>query len=188
MSDQVKVVCICGSLRKGSYNAALARLAAKFAPSGMTVTQAPPIDTFPHYNHDVQEAAGFPAAAHALADAIRAADGVLICSPEYNWSIPGVLKNAIDWVSRMKDQPFAMKPVALQSAATGLLGGARMQTHLRQSLTSIDAVLFGRPEVFITFAGQKFDDALELKDQAAIDLIKQQLAGFEKLIRKVTGK
>jgi chromate reductase len=78
--------------------------------------------------------------------------------------------------------------VALQSAATGLLGGARMQYHLRQSLTSIDAVLFGRPEVFITFAGQKFDDRLELKDQGAIDLIKQQLAGFEKLIRKVTGK
>ena len=62
---------------------------------------------------------GFPAAAEDLAAAIRAADGVLICSPEYNWSIPGVLKNAIDWVSRMKDQPFAMKPVAIQSAATG---------------------------------------------------------------------
>ncbi len=188
MSDQVKVVTICGSLRKGSYNAALTRLAAKFAPPGMTFHEAPPIDTFPHYNHDVQESAGFPAPAHALADAIRAADGVLICSPEYNWSIPGVLKNAIDWVSRMKDQPFSMKPVALQSAATGMLGGSRMQYHLRQSLTSIDAVLFGRPEVFISFAGQKFDDKLEIKDQATIDLIKQQLAGFEKLIRKVTGK
>jgi chromate reductase, NAD(P)H dehydrogenase (quinone) len=188
MADQVKVVSICGSLRKGSFNAALARLAPKLAPPGMAVTPAPSLDTFPLYNHDVQEASGFPAAANDLAAAIRAADGVLICSPEYNWSVPGVLKNAIDWVSRMKEQPFAMKPVAIQSAATGLLGGARMQYHLRQSLTSIDAVLFGRPEVIVTFAGQKFDDQLELKDQPTIDLIKQQLAGFEKLIRKVTGK
>jgi chromate reductase, NAD(P)H dehydrogenase (quinone) len=188
MADQVKVVSICGSLRKGSFNAALARLAPKLAPPGMAVTPAPSLDTFPLYNHDVQDASGFPAAANDLAAAIRAADGVLICSPEYNWSVPGVLKNAIDWVSRMKEQPFAMKPVAIQSAATGLLGGARAQYHLRQSLTSIDAVLFGRPEVIVTFAGQKFDDKLELKDQPTIDLIKQQLASFEKLIRKVTGK
>jgi chromate reductase, NAD(P)H dehydrogenase (quinone) len=188
MADQVKVVSICGSLRKGSFNAALARLAPKLAPPGMVVTAAPSLDTFPLYNHDVQDASGFPAAAEELAAAIRAADGVLICSPEYNWSVPGVLKNAIDWVSRMKDQPFAMKPVAIQSAATGLLGGSRMQYHLRQSLTSIDALLFGRPEVIITFAGQKFDDKLELKDQPTIDLIKQQLASFEKFIRKATGK
>src|SRR5580704_7656711 len=174
MTDQVKVVSICGSLRKGSFNAALARLAPTLAPPGMAVTAAPPIDTFPLYNHDVQDASGFPAAANDLAAAIRAA--------------AGVLKNAIDWVSRMKDQPFAMKPVALQSVATGLLGGSRMQYHLRQSLTSIDAVLFGRPEVIVAFAGQKFDDKLELKDQPTIDLIKQQLAGFEKLIRKATGK
>jgi chromate reductase, NAD(P)H dehydrogenase (quinone) len=188
MADQVKVVSICGSLRKGSFNAALARLAPKLAPPGMAVTPAPSLDTFPLYNHDVQDTSGFPAAANDLAAAIRAADGVLICSPEYNWSIPGVLKNAIDWVSRMKEQPFATKPVAIQSAATGLIGGSRMQYHLRQSLTSIDAVLFGRPEVIVTFAGQKFDDNLELKDQPTVDLIKQQLAGFEKLIRKVTGK
>ena len=101
---------------------------------------------------------------------------MLICTPEYNWSIPGVLKNAIDWLSRPKDQPFAGKPVALQSAAGGLLGGSRMQYHLRQSLTSIDAVMFGKPEVFVNFAAHKFDaETLELKDQAAIDLIRQQL-------------
>jgi chromate reductase len=188
MADPVKVVCICGSLRKKSFNAALARLAPTLAPPGMSIVSAPPLDAIPLYNHDVQESSGFPGPVSDLAAAIRAADGVLICSPEYNWSIPGVLKNAIDWVSRMKDQPFAGKPVALQSAATGLLGGARMQYHLRQSLTSIDVVLFGRPEVIITFAGQKFDDKLELKDQGTVDLIKQQLAGFETLIRRVTGK
>jgi chromate reductase, NAD(P)H dehydrogenase (quinone) len=188
MADPVKVVCICGSLRRKSFNAALARQAPALAPPGMSIVAAPPLDAFPLYNHDLQESGGFPGPVNDLAAAIRAADGVLICSPEYNWSIPGVLKNAIDWVSRMKDQPFAGKPVAIQSAATGLLGGSRMQYHLRQSLTSIDVVLFGRPEVIVTFAGQKFDDNLALKDQATIDLIKQQLAGFEKLIRKVAGK
>src|SRR5271163_4821866 len=188
MAETVKVITICGSLRKGSYNAALARMAEKLAPPGMSISPSPPIGDIPLYNFDVQNSTGIPGPVNALADAIKAADGLLICSPEYNWSIPGVLKNAIDWVSRVKDQPFAGKPVAFQSAATGLLGGARMQYHLRQSLTSIDAVLFGRPEVIVTFAGQKFDDKLELKDQATIDLIKQQLAGFEKLIRKVTGK
>jgi chromate reductase len=188
MADQVKVVSICGSLRKKSFNAALARIAATLAPPGLSIVAAPPLDGFPLYNHDIQDSVGFPASANDLAAAIRGADGVLICSPEYNWSMPGVLKNAIDWVSRMKEQPFAMKPVALQSAATGLLGGSRMQYHLRQSLTSIDAVLLGRPEVIVTFAGQKFDDSLELKDQPTIDLIRQQLTGFEKLIRKVTGK
>ena len=122
----------------------------------------------------------------AWADAIRRADGLIIVSPEYNWSIPGGLKNAIDWVSRMKEQPFKDKPVALQSAAGGILGGSRMQYHLRQSLISVDAILFGRPEVIVTFAAQKFDGkTLELKDQTAIDLIRQQLAGFEKFIRRL---
>jgi chromate reductase, NAD(P)H dehydrogenase (quinone) len=189
MIDRIlNAIVLCGSLRKGSYNAALARALPALAPAGLKVTAGPPIDTIPHYNADVQHSAGFPAPANALADAIRAADGVIIVSPEYNWSIPGVLKNAIDWVSRMKDQPFANKPVALQSCATGILGGARMQYHLRQSLTSIDAFLFGRPEVLVTFAAQKFDEkTLELKDPPTIDIVKQQLAAFEALVRRVSS-
>src|SRR5437868_9176216 len=158
------VLVICGSLRKGSYNAALARALPALAPPALALRYAAPLDSIPPYNADVQDA-GNPPSVVALTEAIRAADGLIIVSPEYNWSIPGVLKNAIDWVSKMKNQPFAMKPVAIQSAATGLLGGSRMQYHLRQSLTSIDAVLFGRPEVIVSFAGQKFDDKLELKDQ-----------------------
>src|SRR3984893_2261717 len=189
MTDkQLDVLVICGSLRKGSYNAALARTLPSLAPPGMRLRAAPTFAGLPIYNFDEHQAGGIHPIATAWADAIRSADAVIIVSPEYNWSIPGGLKNAIDWVSRMKDQPFAMKPVAIQSVATGLLGGSRMQYHLRQSLTSIDAVLFGRPEVIVAFAGQKFDDKLELKDQPTIDLVKQQLAGFEKLIRKVTGK
>jgi chromate reductase, NAD(P)H dehydrogenase (quinone) len=186
---QLNVLLICGSLRKGSYNAALGRMLPKLAPPGIKITDAPPFATMPIYNHDDQQASGFPAAVTAWADAIRAADGVIVVSPEYNWSIPGGLKNAIDWASRMKDQPFKDKPVALQSAAGGILGGSRMQYHLRQSLLSVDAMLFGKPEVIVTFAPQKFDEkTLELKDQTAIDLIKQQLAGFEKFVRRHSPK
>jgi chromate reductase len=180
------VLVICGSLRKGSYNAALARALPGLAPAAMKLRTAPPFDGFPHYNFDIQNSTGIPAEVTAFADAIRSADGVIIVSPEYNWTIPGALKNAIDWVSRLKDQPFKDKPVALQSCAGGVLGGARMQYHLRQSLTSIDAILFGRPEILVTFAATKFDEkTLELKDQPTIDIVKQQLAAFEKFIRRV---
>lgn len=185
----LNVVSICGSLRKGSYNAALARLLPSLAPADMKIVSAPSFANFPLYNADLQNEKGFPDDVVALADAVRGADGVIIVSPEYNWSIPGGLKNAIDWLSRLKEQPFKDKPVALQSASTGLLGGSRMQYHLRQSLVFVDALLFGRPEVVVTFAPQKFDEkTLELKDQAAIDIIRQQLAAFEKFIRKVGGK
>lgn len=180
------VITICGSLRKGSYNAALARLLPSLAPADMKIASAPSFADFPLYNADLQNEKGFPDGVIALADAIRGADGVIIVSPEYNWTIPGGLKNAIDWVSRLKDQPFKDKPVALQSASVGLLGGSRMQYHLRQSLVFVDALLFGRPEVVVTFAPQKFDEkTLELKDQPTIDIIKQQLAAFAKFILRV---
>ena len=90
------VLIICGSLRKGSYNAALARALPGLAPEGMRFRSAPRVDTMPHYNHDDQMGTGFPASVTAFADAIGAADGVIIVSPEYNWTIPGSLKNAID--------------------------------------------------------------------------------------------
>jgi chromate reductase, NAD(P)H dehydrogenase (quinone) len=190
MADNtLNVLVVCGSLRKRSYNAALARTLPSLAPEGMALKPAPAWDKMPIYNHDIQDGSGFPAEAVAWADAIRAADGVIIVSPEYNWSIPGGLKNAIDWVSRLKDVPFKEKPVAIQSCAGGVLGGARMQYHLRQSLTSIDALLFGKPEILVTFAPKKFDEkTLELTDQPTIDIVKQQLAGFEKFIRRLNGK
>ena len=190
MAEQpLDVLVICGSLRKGSYNAALARMLPRLAPAGMSFRSAPSFAKLPIYDHDIQTASGFPAEVNAWADAIRSADALIIVTPEYNWSIPGGLKNAIDWVSRMKDQPFKDKPVALQSAAGGILGGSRAQYHLRQCLTSVDAILFGRPEVIVTFAPQKFDEkTLELKDPTAIDLIKQQLAGFETFVQRVGGK
>jgi chromate reductase len=189
MADGVfDVLVICGSLRKASYNAALARALPALAPPGLALRPAASLETIPNYNADVQQA-GDPPSVVGLTDAIRAADGLIIVAPEYNWSIPGVLKNAIDWVSKVKDQPFLDKPVALQSAATGMLGGSRMQYHLRQALISIEAQILIRPEVFVTFAAKKFDaTTLELTDQPTRDMVKLQLAAYEKFLRRCTGK
>jgi chromate reductase len=181
---ELDVLVICGSLRKGSYNAALARTLPGLAPPAMKLSSAPSFERFPIYNADLHQQSGFPAEVQAWADAIRTADGVIIVSPEYNWSIPGGLKNAIDWVSRMKENPLKDKPVAIQSAAPGLLGGARMQYQLRQALLGADANVLVKPEVIVNLAAQKFEQGtLALKDQTAIDLIRQQLAGFERFVR-----
>lgn len=179
------VVTISGSLRKASYNSALQRALPGLAPAGMTLTSAPPYDSFPLYNADLQAEHGFPAAVTALADAIRAADGVIIISPEYNYSIPGALKNAIDWVSRLEHQPFREKPVAIQSATGGPLGGARMQYHLRATLVFLNAFTFNTPEIFVGMAHTKFDDRLELRDEATRKFVGQQLEGFAKFIERL---
>jgi chromate reductase len=187
--SRLDIAVVCGSFRKASYNAALARSLPGLAPAGLNLISAPPIDKFPLYNADIQNTSGFPAGVTVFADAIRAADGVIIVSPEYNWSIPAGIKNAIDWTSRFKDDVFKGKPVALQSCAGGLLGGARMQYHLRQSLTSVESVIMIRPEVFVTFAAKKFDEkTLELIDQPTRDMVKLQLESFEKFVRRLTGK
>ena len=186
MADKLNVITIVGSLRKGSYNAALARQLPKWAPEGMTITAAPDWSDLPIYNADDQNSTGFPATATKLADAIRAADGVIFVTPEYNYGIPGGLKNAIDWVSRIKDQPFKEKPVAIQSATGGPMGGGRMQYHLRQAMVFLNAFTFGTPEIFVGLAHTKFDEkTMEFKDEAGIKFITQQLAGFEKFILRV---
>jgi chromate reductase len=186
MATTFNVISICGSLRKGSYNGIVQRALPALAPEGMTITPAPSFADFPVYNADIHHTTGFPAAVTQLADAMRAADGVVIVSPEYNWSIPGPLKNAIDWLSRVPNQPFKDKPVAILSASGGALGAARMQYHLRQSLSSIDALISVRPEVFVTFVTQKVDEASgTLKDEPTKDIIRQQLAAFAKFIRRM---
>jgi chromate reductase len=189
MADKLNVISIIGSLRKGSFNAALARQLPKWQPAGMSITASPPWADLPIYNADDQNATGFPATATKLADAIRAADGVIFVTPEYNYGIPGGLKNAIDWVSRIKDQPFKDKAVAIQSATGGPMGGARMQYHLRQAMVFLNAFTFTTPEIFVGSAPTKFDEkTMEFKDEAGIKFITQQLAAFEGFIRKLTGK
>ncbi len=183
------VIGICGSLRKGSYNRMVLNHLPGWAPAGMTITEAPPFTEFPLYNADIQNSTGFPAPVQTLAEAVRAADGVIFVSPEYNFSIPGGLKNAIDWVSRVPNQPFAGKPVALISAANGILGGGRMQYDLRRCMIFLDALTMNKPEVFIGGATQKFDDKSgQLKDEQAVGFIKQLLAAFAKFIAQHGGK
>ncbi|MBI2714818.1 MAG: NAD(P)H-dependent oxidoreductase [Rhizobiales bacterium] len=185
MADKLNVLVICGSLRKGSYNASVARALPALAPPELALTPAASFAKFPIYNADDQTATGIPADVKAWCDAIRAADGVIIVSPEYNWSIPGGLKNAIDWASREKDIAFKDKPVVLMSAAPGLLGGGRMQYHLRMALTAIEAQMFGKPEVFVNYAAKKIDEKTgELTDEPTKDMIKQQLAAFVKFVAK----
>lgn len=184
--DKLNVLVICGSLRKRSYNAALTRALPDLAPPDMKFVTAPAFETLPLYNADIQEASGFPGPAEDLATAIRASDAVLFVSPEYNWSMPGGLKNAIDWVSRMKEQPFEGKPVAIQSCSQGPLGGARMQYHWRMSMTFLKAFIFGTPEVFVGNAASKFDkETLALTDQGTKDAVKAQLAAFAKFVVKM---
>lgn len=186
MADTLNVITICGSLRKGSLNASVMRTLPSLAPAGMTITPAPSWAAFPVYNADDQNEKGIPQDVTALAEAIRAADGVVVVSPEYNWSIPGPLKNAIDWLSRLKEQPFKFKPLALQSASGSPVGASRMQYHLRQSLNSLEALIMNRPEVIITFAPKKIDEAKGvLTDEATLGVIKQQLDAFGDFIRRV---
>lgn len=187
MAGNLNVLVICGSLRKGSYNASVVRALPALAPPSMKLKDAPSFGAFPLYNQDLKDASGEPPDVVTWASEIRNADGVIIVSPEYNWSIPGGLKNAIDWVSRMKEVPFKDKPVALQSASGGPLGASRMQYHLRQTLVSIDAIMFGKPEIFVTFADKKIVNG-ELKDQPTLDIIKKQLEGFAAFIERVRVK
>jgi chromate reductase len=190
MAEQTfNVIAICGSLRKGSYNRMVMNALPGLAPPGLVIKEAPPFADFPLYNADMQEATGFPPAVQKLADAVRSADGVIFNSPEYNFSIPGGLKNAIDWVSRVPQQPFSGKPVAIQSATGGPLGGGRMQYDLRRSLLFLDALAFGRPEIFIGNCSQRIDDKTgEITDQQTIGFIRQQLAAFAKFIARHGGQ
>ncbi len=190
MADRssLRLVTLLGSLRKGSLNAIVARSLPGLAPEGVAVELLPSVRDLPHYDADIQ-AEGFPQAAVALGDAIRAADGVVIVSPEYNYSVPGLLKNAIDWLSRLPQQPFAGKPVAIQSASPGALGGARMQYHLRQSMVFLDALVLNKPEVMIGQAATKIDAAAgEISDKATRDFITAQLTAFADYIRRVGPK
>ncbi len=171
------ILTICGSLRAQSFNRAVANALPELAPEGITFVAAPPFADLPLYDGDLQQQSGVPAGAQALGDAVRAADGVVIVSPEYNYSVPGGLKNAIDWVSRLEDQPFKGKPVALQSAAPGMLGGSRMQYHLRQVMVFIDARVLNKPEVFVNQAGQKIDNGV-LTDETTRGVIASQLSAF----------
>jgi chromate reductase len=179
----IDVLGVCGSLRTGSYNMAALRTAIELKPPGMAIEIAD-ISAFPLYNEDVR-AQGFPPPVERLRSQIRAADALLIVTPEYNYSMPGVLKNAIDWASRPPDQPFAGKPVAIMGAAAGMAGTARAQYDLRRSCVFLDMHPLNKPEVFIGQAHTKFDAAGRFTDEAGRGFIRDLLVALERWTRQI---
>ena len=159
----IHVLAFAGSLRRNSYNRAALRAAAELLPAGMTM-ETFDLSPVPVYNEDV-ETEGFPAPVQEFKARIAAADALLIATPEYNYSIPGVLKNALDWASRPPGRsPLAGKPVAFMGASTGYFGTARAQYHLRQVCVILDMHPLNGPEVFIPAAQTKFDENGRLTD------------------------
>jgi chromate reductase len=173
MDQRINILGFAGSLRKGSYNRALLQAALELVPDGVNL-EIFELDGIPVFNQDLEFSP--PEKVREFKRRIRAADAIIVATPEYNYSIPGVLKNAIDWASRPHgDNSFEGKPVALMSASTGMLGGARAQYHLRQSFVSLNMYAAGRPEIFVTFAREKFDNKGRLLDEKTRQLIRQLL-------------
>ncbi len=169
MTDQIKILGIAGSLRKASYNRAALRAAQTLVPSDATL-EIFELDGIPGFNQD--EEGNPPAKVVELKARVRAADAILFATAEYNYSIPGVLKNAIDWASRpYGDSAWAGKPVAVMGASVGVLGTARAQHHLRQSFVFLDMYPVNKPEVMIAQAAERFDEQGNLTDDKAKELI-----------------
>ncbi len=173
MTQQISILGFAGSLRQGSYNRALLRAAVELVPDGANL-ETFELDGIPPFNQDLESSP--PERVAEFKRKIRAVDALLIVTPEYNYSIPGVLKNAIDWASRpYGDNAFEGKPVAMMSASTGMLGGARAQYHLRQSFIFLNMYPVNKPEVFVTFAPQKFDDKGRLLDEKTKEFMRELL-------------
>ncbi len=152
----INILGIAGSLRARSFNRMALAAARELAPDGMSIQPFEGLGDIPLYNEDVK-ALGFPPAATELRRAIAEADGLLVVTPEYNFSVPGVLKNAIDWASRPPQMPLAGKPAAIMGASSGLMGTVRAQMHLRLILGGLNMPVMSRPEVLIREAATKFD-------------------------------
>ncbi|MGE0799295.1 MAG: NADPH-dependent FMN reductase [Lautropia sp.] len=180
----LKLVTLCGSIRKDSFNAALVRALPGLAPGDLEFVEGTSVADVPIYDGDLERVSGMPAAITALANTIREADGVVIVSPEYNYSIPGGLKNMLDWLSRVPTPPMMNKPVLIQSVSGGGLGGARMQHHLRQVLVALGARVFAKPEVMIGPASQRFDDGGNLTDRQTREVLRTQIEAFGDFVRE----
>jgi chromate reductase len=172
MMSQPHIVGFCGSIRKDSINKALLLQASKLLPSYYRFTLAD-ISQLPHYNQDLEN--DLPASVRELAQLAQSADAFLISTPEYNYSVPGVLKNALDWLSRQfVGTPLASKPVAIMGATPGMFGTARAQVHLRDILFGLNMSPVNRPEVLVTQGDKKLDvHNGVLTDEASLAFLKQ---------------
>jgi chromate reductase len=173
MAEKIKILGIVGSLREGSYNRAALRAAQQLTPEGSEI-EIYDIAGFDGFNQDLES--NPPGKVTEFKQKIRDADAILFVTPEYNYSMPGVLKNAIDWASRpYGDSAWNGKPAAIMGAATGSGGTMRAQYHLRQSMVFLNMHPVNQPEVMITFAAKKFDEAGNLTDEKTLDLINKLL-------------
>jgi chromate reductase len=181
----IKILGIAGSLRKASFNKMALKAAQALVPAGATLEIAD-LPDLPGFNQDNEKTP--PPAVTELKAKIRAADALLLVTPEYNYSIPGVLKNAIDWAARpYGDSAWKGKPVAIMGASVGVLGTARAQYHLRQCLVFLDMPAVNQPEVMIAAAADKFDKDGNLTDAKAKELIGKLLTNLCDLARRHAG-
>jgi chromate reductase len=184
-SKPVNVLGLCGSLRKGSYNKMALNAAIELVPPGMTI-ETFDIRPIPPYDDDVR-AAGWPKPVEELRAKVQAADALLFVTPEYNFSIPGVLKNAIDWASRPPEQPFNGKPVAIMGASPGPVGTARCQYHLRQVCVFLNMFPVNKPEVMIGQCQSRFDANGKLTDETTRGFVRDLLVSLDAWTRKLRG-
>jgi chromate reductase, NAD(P)H dehydrogenase (quinone) len=173
MSTPVRILGIAGSLRRGSYNRAALRAAMQLVPQEAAL-EVFELDGIPGFNQDEEQ--NPPAKVAELKQRVRNADAILIVTPEYNYSVPGVLKNAIDWASRpYGDSAWNGKPVAIMGASIGTIGTARAQYHLRQMFVFLNMFPINQPEVMIGNAAERFDPQGNLADEATKDHIRRLL-------------
>jgi chromate reductase len=183
MNKPITILGFAGSLRKGSYNKALLHAAMELMPKDAKL-EIFDLEGIPPFNQDLE--AQMPKKVKEFKAKIKAADAILIATPEYNYSIPGILKNAIDWASRpYGDNSFEDKPVAVMSASIGMLGGARAQYQLRQVFVFLNMHPINRPEVIVTFASQKIDENGRLTDETTRKFIKELLENLIAWTRKI---
>jgi chromate reductase len=181
----IYIAGLSGSLRRESLNTRLLRAVMELMPEGMT-GEIVPIDGLPLYNADLDAPAQErPAAVRRFREALAKADALVIASPEYNYSIPGGLKNAIDWASRGEDSPLLNKPVALMGATGGLWGTVRMQQAFRPVFQYLNMQPVNKPEVLVAQAPRKFDAAGRLTDEPTRQLIAQQLQALKELTLRI---
>jgi chromate reductase len=179
------ILGIAGSIREASYNRALLRAAQGLVPAGVTM-ETFDIKGLPGFSQD--DEANPPAQVVELKKRIRAADAIVLVTPEYNYSVPGVLKNAIDWASRpYGDSAWSKKPVAVMGASVGNLGTARAQYHLRQMFVFLNMFAVNQPEVMVSNAHKHFDEQGNLTDEVAKKLITQLLEELVSLARRLGG-
>jgi len=184
MTTSIKLVGISGSLRAQSYNSSVLIGLSSLLPDETTFSVANIAD-LPFYNSDVEQR-GFPAAVEGFRRTVATADALIFATPEYNFSISGVLKNALEWLSRPPDPPAYGKPCAMFGATVSPLGTARGQFHLRHVCVSLNMTPVNTPHVDITNAKAKFDSDNRLTDQASLEQLRQLLVELRNLTIRFT--